>query len=195
MRSTLRIAALIVVLLALLLPLATYASNGPCPDDPELSKDCVKEAPPFYVVINRSFEDLNRPGTGCQPIILKHPDCTDCCGENDACIEASNDLETRVCPLLAQKVQWANADQTAVVYEMCCNCAANPEGDWRFHVRVLHQNGTCPIDPQNPECSTGLPPGTGIDLPVPVIVGALVVLGAGLLAAGVLVRRRTLRTA
>jgi hypothetical protein len=41
----------------------------------------------------------------------------------------------------------------------------------------------------------GLPPGTGIDLPAPVIVGGLAVIGAGLLAAGILVRRRTLHTA
>jgi hypothetical protein len=38
----------------------------------------------------------------------------------------------------------------------------------------------------------GLPPGTGIDLPAPVIIGGLALMGGGLLAAGVLVRRRTL---
>jgi hypothetical protein len=40
-----------------------------------------------------------------------------------------------------------------------------------------------------------LPPGTGIDLPAPVILGGLVAIGAVLLAAGLLVRRRTLRVA
>jgi hypothetical protein len=194
MRSTLRIAALILVALVLLLPLATYASNGPCPDDPVLSKDCLAETPPFYVVINRTFEDLTRPGSGCQPIILQHPDCKDCCGENRECAAARNDLQNTVCPLLAQRVTWTQQDQTEVVYEMCCNCVANPAGDWVFTIHRLHQDGTCPVDPEN-VCIPGLPPRTGIDLPAPVIIGGLVVLGAGLLAAAVLVRRRTMRTA
>jgi hypothetical protein len=41
----------------------------------------------------------------------------------------------------------------------------------------------------------GLPPGTGIDLPAPVIVAGLAALGAGLLAAGLVLRRRTVRMA
>jgi hypothetical protein len=195
MRSTLRIAALILVALALLLPFATYASNGPCPDDPVLSQDCLAETPPFYVVINRTFEDLTRPGSGCQPIILQNPDCTDCCGEDAACTTARTYLETNVCPLLAQRVDWAAQGQNeVVVYEMCCNCVADPAGDWVFTIHRLQQNGTCPVDPEN-VCIAGLPPRTGIDLPAPVIIGGLVVLGAGLLAAAVLVRRRTMRTA
>jgi hypothetical protein len=192
MRSTLRVLALILVLLALVVPLTTFASGGPCPDDPVASKNCDTEAPPFYVVINRSFEDLTRPGTGCQPIILNNPDCTECCGQSDACAAASNQLVTDVCPMLADKVQWTADGQTEIVYEMCCNCATDT---WRYRVRLLHQDGTCPIDPQNESCYEGLPPGTGVDLPVPLIVGGLALVGAGLLSVGIVLRRRTVRLA
>ena len=197
MRSSLRIAALILVILALLLPLATtYASGGPCPDDPELSKTCYQTAPPFYVVINRTFDALDRPGTGCQPIILKNPDCKDCCGADESCWQASYRVETEVCPMLAARVDWMDAQQTETVYEMCCDCAYSSQGDWVYRTRLLHSDGTCPIvDGEYDDCLRGLPPGTDIDLPAPFIVGGLAVLGAGLLAAGLLVRRRTVRTA
>jgi hypothetical protein len=189
MRSTLRIAALILVLVALLLPLATYASGGPCADDPVASANCVADAPPYYVVINRSAEYLypDRPGSGCQPIILKHPDCLDCYSAECTAI----DVEAEACALLPAPA----AGDTQIVYEMCCACATNPDGEWLFRIRELQPDGTCPVTQPREGWLEGLPPGTGIDLPVPVIVGALVVLGAGLLAAGVLVRRRTLRTA
>ena len=95
MRSTLRFLALILVLSALLLPLATYASNGPCPDDPTGSATCNTVAPPWYVVVNRTVADLNRPGTGCQPIILSHPECTDCLD-----ITCNIDVQTEVCQWL-----------------------------------------------------------------------------------------------
>ena len=193
MRSTLRIVALVLVLLVLLVPLTTFADNGPCPDDPELSQTCVQEAPPFYVVVNRTFEDLDRPGTGCQPFILKHPDCKDCTGGEPAC--AAIDVEAEVCgPMLAKRVP-ANGGGDPILYEMCCECASNPDGTWVFRLRQWKADGTCPIDPDNPDWIDGLPPGTGIDLPVPVVVGGLAVIGAGLLAAGVLVRRRALRVA
>jgi len=189
MRFTLRITALILVLSALLVPLAAYASDGPCPDDPVLSQDCNQEAPPYYVVINRSVEHLypERPGTGCQPIILKHPDCQDCTSPECGAV----DVETEVCQYLPP----APAGQTQVVYEMCCACAADPDGVWLFRLRLLDENGNCPLDPDNAEWVEGLPPGTGINLPAPVIVGGLAVIGAGLLAAGILVRRRALRGA
>lgn len=167
-----------------------------CPDDPELSKNCDPVAPPFYVVINREFEDLSRPGTGCQPIILKYPKCVDCCNEKDpACRDANKDLETRVCPLLASKVDWSQSQGTEIVYQMCCGSATDCDGKWYFRMRLLHPNGTCPIDPQNPGCYDCLPPGTGIDLPAPLIVSGLAIIGIGLLAAGLLVRRRLLRVA
>jgi hypothetical protein len=195
MRSTLRVLALILVLLALLAPFTALASNGPCPDDPVASQNCDTEAPPFYVVINRSFEDLTRPGTGCQPIILNNPDCTDCCGDDAACAAASNQVVTDVCPLLVDRVEWTNLDQTEIVYEMCCDCAADPAGTWNYRIRLLHQDGTCPIDPANQGCYEGLPPGTGIDLPAPVIIGGLAVIGAGLVGVGLVLRRRSMRLA
>jgi hypothetical protein len=190
MRSTLRITAFILVLLALLAPLATYASNGPCPDDPVLSKECVAVAPPYYVVTNRSVEHLypERPGTGCQPIILKHPDCLNCC-QGAECMPPAIDVQSEVCQYLPKPP----AGQTHIVYEMCCDCTVNPSGEWWFRVRLLQDDGTCPIDGDNEGCYKGLPPGTGVDLPAPIIIGGLVVTGAGLLAAGVLVRRRALR--
>jgi hypothetical protein len=190
MRSTLRIMGLIVVMLALLLPLGAYASDGPCPDDPELSKDCYPEAPPFYVVINRSFEDLDRPGTGCQPIILEHPDCKACCEDEENCLPAMADLEDNVCPMLADRVDWEAQDGDVLVYQMCCDCATDPDGEWTYTVRILQEDGSCPID-EDQWCQEGLPPGTGIELPAPVIVAGLALLGAALLAAGMLVRRRT----
>lgn len=189
MRSILRIAALSLVLLALLVPVAAFASDGPCPDDPVLSADCNQAAPPYYVVINRGVEYLypERPGTGCQPIILNHPECLDCVGAE--CAAAVAQLETEVCPSLPPPP----AGKVHVVYEMCCACLVNPDGDWMFRIRLLDDTGACPIDPDNPDWIQGLPPGTGIDLPAPVIIGGLAVLGAGLLAAGVVVRRRTVK--
>jgi hypothetical protein len=76
---------------------------------------------------------------------------------------------------------------------MCCNCATNPAGDWVYRIRTLDDQGNCPITSEG--WQRGLPPNTGIDLPVPIIVGGLALIGAGLLAAGLLVRRRTLRPA
>jgi hypothetical protein len=199
MRPTVRIAALILVLFLLLAPLTAYASDGgPCPDDWEAFKDCDAETPPFYVVINRTFEDPSRPATGCQPYILDYPDCK-ACDDVDACADASMDLETRLCPELATQVAWTGPGHTEIVYEMCCACQANPAGDWRFRIRLLDQTGACPVqlgqpgtDPQGWYIGV-LPPGTGVDLPVPVIVGGLALVGAGLLAAGVVVRRRTIK--
>jgi hypothetical protein len=192
MRSTLRITALILVLVALLIPLAVQAS-GPCPDDPELSKYCNPETPPFYVVINRSFEDLGRSGSGCQPIILKHPECTDCCGEDVECLAAEDDLQMNVCPLLASRVDWTGEEmRTETVYEMCCDCSESSAGAWKYRIRMLYEDGTCPLAMENVECIDGLPPDTGIDLPAPVIIGGLAIVGAALLAAGVVARRRTL---
>jgi len=193
MRSTLRISALAVILLLVLVPLAAQA-DGPCPDDPELSKDCYPEAPPFYVVINRDFEDLDRPGTGCQPIILNHPDCEACCEDEENCIPAMEDLEENVCPLLAERVDWATQVEPVEVYQMCCDCATEPDGEWTYTVRILEEDGTCPVD-ESQWCVEGLPPGTGIDLPAPVIIGGLAIIGAVLVAAGLLVRRRTLTVA
>jgi hypothetical protein len=192
MRSTLRIMAFILVLLALLAPLAAYASDGPCPDDPVLSKECDTEIPPYYVVINRSVEHLypERPGTGCQPIILKHPECQNCC-QGAECLPPAIDVEKEVCQYLPPPP----TGETHVLYEMCCDCTTDPGGEWFFRVRLLQDDGTCPIDPENEGCYPGLPPGTGINLPAPVIVGGLAIIGAVLLAAGALVRRRTLRMA
>ena len=190
MRLTFRTMALVLVLLALLVPLTSFAADGPCPDDPELSAECVNVAPPYYAVINRSVEYLypDRPGTGCQPIILNHPDCTDCVSGECATI----DFETEVCATLPPPT---DPTVQTIVYEMCCNCATDPDGYWWFRIRLLQPDGTCPIDPDNPDWIEGLPPGTGIDLPMPVIVGGLALVGAGLLAAGVLVRRRSTQTA
>jgi hypothetical protein len=195
MRSTLRVLALAVVLVALLVPFTSFAQGGTCPDDPVLSANCDQEAPPFYVVINRDFEDLTRAGTGCQPIILNNPDCVDCCNEEDAaCSAADAQVVTDVCPELATRVDWTTTT-SAVVYEMCCGCATEGCDSWHYRVRLLAEDGTCPIDPDNPDCYEGLPPGTGIDLPAPVIVGGLAILGAGLLGVGLVLRRRTLKLA
>ncbi len=194
MRSTLRITGLLLLLLALMLPLAGYAQGGGCPDDPNIP--CVSETPPFYIVINRDFEDLTRTGSGCQPIILNHPDIEDCCGESEALAEANFDVETNVCPLLADRVDWAalGEDPTVIVYQMCCDCSTDTD-EWRYRVRLLEEDGTCPIDPNNPGCYEDLPPGTGIDLPAPVIIGGLAVMGAALLGVGMVVRRRSVRLA
>ena len=186
MRSYLRIVTLMLVLLALVIPLGTYASGGPCPDDPEAFKNCYDTAPPYFVVTNRAFEDLNRPGSGCQPFILKHPDCEDCTNTGDPDCSAI-DVDVELC----QDYLAANNMPEGDVVEMCCNCVNDPNGQWVYRMRYF--DGTSCPDPGDWE--EGLPPGTGIDLPAPVIVGGLALIGAGLLAAGLLVRRRTLQTA
>ena len=193
MRSTLRIAALLLVLTALLMPMTGLASQGKCPDDPNVP--CVSETPPFYVVINRSFEDLNRTGSGCQPIILNHPNCVDCCGESRECADANFDVESRVCPMLARRVNWVSEGQTEILYQMCCNCTDDGTGAWRFRIRELRSDGSCRISEQNPGCYEDLPPGTGIDLPAPLIIGGLATMGVALLATGMVVRRRSSRLA
>jgi len=182
----------VLALLLLLVPVAVQA-NGPCPDDPVLSRDCLAEGPPFFVVVNRDFEDLDRAGTGCQPIILYHPECTECCSEQEDCLAAVDDLELNVCPLLAEKVEWTAADQTEIVYEICCDCATDAAGAWQYRERVLYEDGTCPLAGENLECTPGLPPGTGIDLPAPLVVAGLALLGAALIAAGLLLYRRAPR--
>jgi hypothetical protein len=199
MRYTVRLTALVLVLLVLLVPLAAQA-DGPCPDDPELSKNCDPTVPPLYVVINRDFEDLDRPGTGCQPIILDFPDCEECCNEDQDCADAKDYLENTVCPTLVDRVDWDKVANYAPLYEMCCDCSTDPDGQWFYTLRALYQDGTCPVamnggEEPLEECVEGLPPGTGIDLPAPVIIGGLAIFGAALLGAGLLVRRRTLRVA
>jgi hypothetical protein len=179
MRPTLRIAALIFVLLALLVPLLTYA-QVPCPDDPVGSANCNNVAPPWYVVINREVAQLDRPGTGCQPIILSHPECTTCTGA-----DCNIDIQTEVC----QNLPAANGD---ILYALCCNCASDPNGTWMFRIYTLDGAGGCTM---TQDWTEGLPPGTGIDLPAPVIIGGLAVLGLALVGVGMVVRRRTLRTA
>jgi len=184
MRSILRISALILVLLALAMPLAAYA-QVPCPDDPDV--ECFTEAPPYYIVTNRAEAHLtDRPGTGCQPFIMENPDCKDCMNAADADCSVI-DVDADVC----QAVMAAQSMPVGDVYEMCCNCAADPAGDWVYRIRY-YDGTSCP----NPgEWMEGLPPGTGIDLPVPLIIGGAVILGGGLLAAGLLMRRRSLQTA
>lgn len=198
MRFTWRMTALILLLVILVVPLTAYASGGKCPDDPVASKNCNPCTPPYYVVINRDFEDLNRDGSGCQPFILKHPECKDCCTSNGwtpDCQAAITDVETRVCPLVASRVDWATQPtKTVVLYVMCCDACAGPNGDWKFSIYNVDSSGNCTVDPQN-VCIPGLPPRTGIDLPAPLIVGGLAVLGAALVATGVVVRRRSFKLA
>ena len=193
MRSVVRIVALLVALVALMvITAAAYADGcgtcndpcvgisltGPCPDDLEKSKDCLQTTPPYYVVINRKVECTNRTGTGCAPFILNHPEVTDCA-------TSTVDVQAELCQdeLLGQ----VPAGETAVLYEMCCGGTAG----WTFRIRILNPDGTCPLDPDNSAWVAGLPPGTGINLPAPVIVGGLALLGVASLGVGIVVRRRT----
>jgi hypothetical protein len=182
MRSILRISALILVLLALVVPLAAYA-QVPCPDDPTV--ECFPEAPPYYVVTNRAEAHLtDRPGTGCQPFIMENPDCIDCRNAADPACSVI-DVNTDVCI----DVMAAQGMEVGDVYEMCCNCILDPDGEWVYRIRYF--DGTDCAEAG--EWMDGLPPGTGIDLPVPVIIGGAVVLGGALVAAGLLMRRRSLQ--
>jgi hypothetical protein len=184
MRSILRLSALILVLFALVMPMAAYA-QVPCPDDPTV--ECYPEAPPYYIVTNRAEAHLtDRPGTGCQPFIMANPDCLDCTNPTDAACSVI-DVDADVC----QAVMAAQSMPAGDVYEMCCNCATDPDGNWVYRTRFF-DGSACP---QPSDWLTGLPPGTGIDLPVPLIIGGAVLLGGGLLAAGLVVRRRSLQTA
>jgi hypothetical protein len=195
MRSIFRVAALILVLAALLLPMTGYASGGPCPDDPVASKTCAQQAPPYYVVVNRSFERLGAQyGTGCQPWILEHPDCTDCNSGSAECLAAAVDVEQIIC---GYEMPNAGAQEGDILYEMCCNCASNSNGAWLYRERRLHYNSDTSAweCPEYGEWQTGLPPDTGIDLPAPLIVGGLGIIGAGLLGVGLVMRRRALKLA
>jgi hypothetical protein len=196
MRYTVRLTALVLVLLVLLVPVATSAKGGPCPDDPVGSRNCARKAPPYYVVSNRSFERLGPEyGTGCRPWILENPDCTDCEDDSDECHAAAVDVEQIIC---GGEMPKAGAEEGDILFEMCCNCAGNSNGQWMWRERVLQyrevsdNNGEgvweCP-DPGPWE--RGLPPNTGIDLPAPIMIGGLAVIGASLLAVGVFIRRRT----
>lgn len=196
MRSIPKIFALVLVLLVLLVPLVAQAKSGPCPDDPVASKTCAKTAPPYYVVSNRTFERLGPAyGTGCQPWILQNPNCKDCAGGGAECHAAEIDVEQIICGF---EMPQAGAQAGDVLYEMCCNCPSNdPAGTWMYRERTLQQNPTtgaweCP----NPgPWQPGLPPDTGIDLPAPVIIGGMGLIGIALLATGMLARRRLLRIA
>jgi hypothetical protein len=171
-------------------PVTECCAGVHCPDDPVLSKECDPDSPPFYVVINRTFEDLSRPGSGCQPIILRNPRCVDCCNPDDKfCGAAQDEVESRVCPLLAAQVDWAESAGTEVVYEMCCGFSPTCEGKWYYRVRLLQEDGTCPIAPDS-GCFECLPPGTGIKLPAPLLVGGLAGLGGLMLLVGAALRVR-----
>jgi hypothetical protein len=193
MRSRFRIAVLGLMLLILLLPVVAYANGGPCPDDPVGSKNCAQKAPPYYVVINRSFERLGPEyGTGCQPWILNNPDCKDCdTDDQGACFNATVEVEQTICGV---EMPEAGAQDGDILIEMCCNCASDPNGAWKWRERTLQLRSTTAGDvwecPDPGEWQHGLPPGTGIDLPAPVIVGGFAIFGAVLLGAGVFLRRR-----
>jgi hypothetical protein len=195
MRSIFRVAALILVLAALLLPMTGYASGGPCPDDPVASQNCAQQTPPYYVVVNRGFERLgSQYGTGCQPWILEHPDCQDCTSGSEACHAAAVDVEQIIC---GYEMPNAGAQEGDILYEMCCNCTSSPNGAWLYRERRLHYNSETMAweCPEYGEWQRGLPPDTGIDLPAPLVVGGLGIVGAALLAIGVVLRRRAVKLA
>jgi hypothetical protein len=195
MRSSLRLAGGLLLLVALFLPVAGYAGGGACPDDLVAAQNCAQQAPPYYVVVNRDFERLGpQYGTGCQPWILEHPDCTDCSSGSQACLAAAIDVEQIIC---GYEMPNAGAQAGDVLFEMCCNCGAGANGAWMYRQRTLQHNATTNAweCPDYGEWQSGLPPRTGIDLPAPLVVGGLGVVGAGLLAVGLVMRRRTVRAA
>jgi hypothetical protein len=191
MRSALRITAFVFVLLMLLVPLASYASGGPCPDDPVLSQNCYPDTPPFFVVSNRTFDRLGpQYGSGCTPWILENTDCKGCTGGSAECLAAEQEVNDIIC---AVEMPAAGAQPGDVLYELCCKCNVDPDGNWVYREWVF--DGTdCAANGPGP-WQKGLPPGTGIDLPAPIIIGGLALIGAALLAAGLLVRRQTVRVA
>lgn len=178
MRFPLRISVLVLVLLVLSLPVAAFAADGPCPDDPVAFENCYDETPPYFVVINRSVEEFDRPATGCQPIILAHPECEDC-----TAAECDIDIQTEVC-------QYLPAAAGDLLYALCCNCAVDPDGEWMYRIYELDGLGGCALEQ---DWTEGLPPGTGIDLPAPFVVGGLAVFGIALLAVGLVIRRKSFR--
>jgi len=62
-----------------------------------------------------------------------------------------------------------------------------------YRIWTLDGTGGCTVSTEG--WITGLPPGTGIDLPAPVIIGGLVVLGLALISVGMVMRRRRVRLA
>ena len=159
------------------LTLKIGAAEDPCSQGPAPAKDCDPEPPPYYVVVNSQQTCTNRNGSGCSPLVLGHPECTDCATCNV-------DVQSDVCePYLTGVV---SEGRTEVVYEMCQTGAG-----WRCRIRNFYSVGNCPIDDANPNWGTCKPEATGINLPAPVIVGGLSILGALFLAAGLVIRRRT----
>ena len=63
-------------------------------------------------------------------------------------------------------------------------------GSYRYHVVTWYGIGDCRVTATYDYA--GYPPSTGVDLATPYVVGAVALVGAGLVAAGIVIRRRKL---
>ena len=59
---------------------------------------------------------------------------------------------------------------------------------YRYHVITWYSDVDCRVTATTDYA--GYPPSTGVDLPIPLVVGGIAVLGAGLGTAGILLRRK-----
>lgn len=163
------------VICVLLVTLAVQAQDSIRSDLWNSSGGCNSEAPPYYVVINDSSQDLTLPGTGCNPWFLKHPEVTDCMNQADLI-----DLEAELCiPKLSERVATDGFDP--VLYEVCYDHGA-PQGTFMFRIREWREDGSCPFLGDNPQWLEGLPPGTGgpgalLEIPAGVSIPPDTVLG------------------
>jgi hypothetical protein len=92
---------------------------------------------------------------------------------------------------------WACSDDTqldTVINDYICDTYSGgylyqifPDS-YRYHVITWYSDVDCRVTSTTDYA--GYPPSTGVDLPTPWIVGGVAVLGAGLVAAGILLRRK-----
>jgi hypothetical protein len=92
---------------------------------------------------------------------------------------------------------WACSDDTqldTVINDYICDTHGGGylyqifTDSYRYHVVTWYSAADCRVTSTTDYA--GYPPSTGVDLPTPMIVGGVAVLGAGLVAAGILLRRK-----
>jgi len=97
---------------------------------------------------------------------------------------------------------WACSDDTqldSVINDQICDIYNGGDlyqifpSSYRYHVVTYYSSVDCRVTATYDYA--GYPPSTGVEVPTPIIVGGVALVGAGLVAAGLLIRRRKLAQA